>query len=126
MIDIIVEVTKLLKRFTKEVHYQWNHSDTVTYPYITYTYTTEQLDVDLQQGVYIDFDLFDNQKGNNERIETVLSDLQAFFNDKDNRSILTDNFLMRIENMSFSPFPTGSDVLQRRTGQLYLKIDWRK
>lgn len=123
---LIGDITKILKQFTDEVHYQWNHSKEVVYPYITYTVTTERMEVDGQVGIYVDFDVFDDRGRNNERIETVCFKMQAFFMDKNKRSILTDDYLMRIDDLSVRPFQTGSDTLQRRTGQFHLKIDWRK
>lgn len=126
MLSLIGDITSLLKTFTKEVHYQWNHTKPITYPYVTYTITTEPLDNDNQIGIYVDFDVFDDQGRNNERIETVCANMQAFFMDKNNTSVLTDKYLMRMRDLSISPFATGSDTLQRRTGQFHLKIDWRK
>lgn len=125
MIEVIAEMRKLLKRFLSEVHYQWNHQE-VVYPYLTYTYTSEPSEIDSQTFFYIDFDIFDDQGSNNERIEQVVSDMQAFMNNKNNTSWLTDDFLVRIISLNVSPFPTGSDTLQRRTGQFYIKIDWRR
>lgn len=125
MLDLIGEITKLLEQFV-EVHYQWNFSKTVTYPYLVYTYTTEPLENDQSMGVYIDFDLFDNRGRDNERIETVHHDMLQYFKNKDNQVHLHDDFLIRFDSLTISPFPTGSDTLQRRTGQLYARIDWRK
>lgn len=125
MIEVITEVRKLFKKFIGEVHYQWNHAE-VVYPYLVYTYTSEPSEVDNQAYFYIDFDIFDDRGSDNERIEQVLSDMQRFVNNKDNQFWVTDDLLVRIISFSASPFPTGSDTLQRRTGQFYIKIDWRE
>lgn len=99
----------------------------MSYPYLAYEYNTETLDAQNgRTGVFVDFSVFDNRGLDFERIDNIVDEIMRAFGDFENRYALQDGFLLRITNFSISTFDTGSDVLQRRNGQFYIEIDWRK
>lgn len=121
---LIAELLKAFKKVLPEVYYLRNYNKKVTYPYMTFSYTGEPLGKN-QQGLYLDCDIFDNEGKNNQQIEEVIGRLQDFINDDENR-ILNDNFFIRFDSIRPNNIPTGSDTLQRRYAQIYVRVDWRK
>ncbi len=120
---LIAELLKAFKTVLPEVYYLRNYKKKVDYPYMTFSYTGEPLGKN-QQGLYLDCDIFDNEGKNNQRIEEIVGKLQDYINDDDNR-ILNDNFFIRFDSIKPNPIDTGSDTLQRRYAQIYVRVDWR-
>lgn len=123
MDELIAELTRAFKTVLPEVYYLNNHKKKVDYPYMTFSYTGEPLGTN-QQGFYLDCDIFDDKGKNNEQIEKIVGRLQEFINDDENR-ILNECFFIRFDSIRPNNIPTGSDTLQRRYAQIYLRVDWR-
>lgn len=121
---LIAELLNAFKQVLPEVFYIRNYKKEVHYPYMTFSYTGEPLGKN-QQGFYLDCDVFDDQGKNNQRIEEVIGKLQNFVNDDENR-ILNEHFFIRFDFIRPNNIPTGSDTLQRRYAQIYVRVDWRK
>lgn len=123
-IDVINYLRELLSGIVPETHYLKNKKKTVIYPYQTFSLTGEPTRF-TGQGFYIDVDIFDNNTTSDVPIEKALSAMAEKFNQAEPFYEMTDKFLAQIEYRNDNPIPTGSDTLQRRTIQLYAKIDWR-
>ena len=121
MILLIKALTEQFKEILKESHYLNNNSVEVRNPYLTFSISGEPLRFK-QDGFYIDVDVFDNQAPNDVRIETVVQNVKEHF---ENKHVLTEQFLLQFEFRISNHIPTGSDTLQRRNLQLYVKVDWR-
>lgn len=124
MIKTIAELTNAFKSVIPESFYKKNTKREVVYPYLTYSYTLEPLRQNAK-GMYLDVNIFDDQGNNNERIEQAVGDLIDFVDDKSNL-IFTDDLIIQFDSIQINDIPTGSDVLQRRAGQIYIRVDWRK
>lgn len=125
MPEVIRLITQFFKTIIKESFYITNHKANVIYPYLTFSYTAQPFYRKNGNEVYIDFDVFDNQGNDNERIETVVNDLIEAVEDNERKVIKSDKLLIRIEGININLMPTNSDTLQRRTGTINLRIDWR-
>lgn len=122
---LIAELLKAFKAVLPEVFYLNNPQKKVVYPYMTFSYTGEPQDWKQQKGYYLDCDVFDNEGKNNQRIEEIIGKLDAFI-DNDDSKIMTDDFFIRFDSIRPNNIPTGSDTLQRRYAQIYVRVDWRK
>lgn len=125
MPEVIRLITQFFKTIIKESFYITNYKADVIYPYLTFSYTAQPFSRKNGNEIYIDFDVFDNQGNNNERIETVVNDLIEAVEDSERNVINNDELLIRIEGISINLIPTNSDTLQRRNGTINLRIDWR-
>jgi len=123
--EVIRLITQFFKTIIKESFYITNPKADVIYPYLTFSYTAQPFYRKNGNEIYIDFDVFDNQGNNNERIETVVNGLIEAVEDNERKVIKNDKLLIRIEGISINLIPTNSDTLQRRNGTINLRIDWR-
>lgn len=125
MPEVIRLITQFFKTIIKESFYITNYKADVIYPYLTFSYTAQPFYRKNGNEIYIDFDVFDNQGNNNERIETLVNDLIEAVEDSERNVINNDELLICIEGISINLIPTNSDTLQRRNGTINLRIDWR-
>lgn len=121
MIPFLQELNKEFKKVSPESYLEYNTSPKVIYPYITYTFNSE--DLEQQEGFYIDVDIFDNCGANTLNLETLTHSLKKHFKNND---ILTEDVLLQFEYQTGRNIPTGSSTLRRRYVQLYCKVDWRE
>lgn len=122
---LIAELLNAFKQVLPEVFYIRNYKAVVDYPYMTIKYTSEPQEWKNQKGYYLDCDIFDNEGKNNQRIEQIVGKLDAFI-DSEESKIVTENFFIRFDSCRVNEIPTGSDTLQRRYAQIYVRVDWRK
>lgn len=125
MQEVIRLITQFFKTIIKESFYIINPKADVIYPYLTFTYTAQPFYRKNGNEIYIDFDVFDNQGNNNERIENVMNDLIEAVENSERNVIKNDKLLIRVEGINLNLIPTNSDTLQRRNGTINLRIDWR-
>lgn len=121
MIPFLQELNKEFKKVCPESYLEYNTSQNVVYPYLTYTFNSEDLEV--QEGFYIDVEVFDNCGTNTINLEVLTHNLKKYF--KDN-VILNDDVLLQFEYMTSKTIPTTSNEIRRRWIQLYCKVDWRR
>lgn len=121
-ISVINYLTSRFQEIVPESFYLKNKKKHVVYPYQTFSLTGDPIRLN-GQGFYIDIDLFNNDGNSEVVIEKALSAMTEQFKQFHER---TDDFLIQIEYRNDNVIPTGSNTLQRRSLQLYAKIDWRK
>ena len=119
---VVAEVRNKLDQLINS-HYYINAEDPIAYPYLVFNYTLS-LRRENSTEVYIDFNIFDNQGADSSRIEKAVSNLYRFVNDRSN-TIYHDDFYILFDDMTVNDLPTESDVLQRRTGTINTRIEWR-
>lgn len=124
-IEVINYLRELFTTLVPETYHLRNTKKKPIYPYQTFSLTGEPIRF-RGQGFYIDIDIFDDNGKSDVAIEKTLSTMIEKFNDKESFFELTKNFLIQIEYSNDNSIPTGSDTLQRRSLQLYTRIDWRK
>lgn len=126
MPEIIKLMTQFFKTITEESFYITNPKANVIYPYLTFNYQVQPFYRSNANEVYIDFDVFGNQGNNNIEIEKVVSELIEAVEDTEKNVISSDKVFIRLEGVNVDMLPTNSDTLQRRTGTVKLRIDWRE
>ena len=119
---VVAEIRNKLDRLINS-HYYINMEDPIDYPYLVFNYTLS-LRRAYSTELYIDFNIFDNQGADSTRLEKTVSGLYRFINDKTN-TIYHDDFYILFDDMTVNNLPTESDVLQRRTGTINTRIEWR-
>lgn len=119
---VVAEVRNKLDQLV-DSHYYINMEDPIAYPYLVFNYTLS-LRRENSTEVYIDFNIFDNQGADSSRIEKAVSNLYRFVNDRSN-TIYHDDFYILFDDMTVNNLPTESDVLQRRTGTINTRTEWR-
>lgn len=120
MITFLQELNKEFKKVCPESYLEKNTANALTYPYLTYTLSSE--DLDNQEGFYIDIDLFDNCGANTVNLEQLTHNIKQHFK---NNTIFTDTILIQFQYQTAKGIPTDSKTLRRRWVQLYCKVDWR-
>lgn len=118
MLNILETVIQVLRGAIPNSYYQNNPSKPVRYPYLTFTYTTDTLENG--RGVFIDFNLFDDQGHNSERIENQVGKLIDLV-DGGNAVFYENDVTLKLDTITVNEFPTASEKLQRRTGQIYAR-----
>ncbi|MFC6464953.1 hypothetical protein ACFP65_08225 [Marinilactibacillus sp. GCM10026970] len=121
MIPFLQELYKQFTSVHSESYLERNSSSTVTYPYLTYDFDSEPIELHTD-GFYIDVDIFDDS-GNYLKIFNIESKLKDHF--KRNR-VMTDDVYIRFNFLRSVKIPTGDDIIKRRNLQFYCKVDWRK
>lgn len=120
MIPFLQELNKEFKKVCTESYLEYNTAKIVTYPYLTYTLSSE--DLEHQEGFYIDVDIFDNCGSNTVNLEQLTHSFKQHFK---SNVILTDELLIQFEYQTARNIPTMSELIKRRSVQLYCKVDWR-
>ncbi|MFB5068288.1 MAG: hypothetical protein F6I01_002165 [Aerococcus sanguinicola] len=120
MLETLKQMIEIFKTKVPETFYLRNPKLKVTYPYMTFSYTLEHYRVGAK-GFYFDVDIFDNRGQDNVRIEQCVNDLLEL----EGQFFLTEDLLIQIDTININNLPTMSDTLQRRTGQIYCRVDWR-
>lgn len=120
MKELLKEITCQIENVFGEAHYEVNRSNTVKYPYLTFTLDGEEIERNTD-GYTIDINIFDRGKSYGSVFE-IEGNLKAHFKDK---IILNDNFMLRFWNLRANTIPTGDDILIRRNLQIYCKVYWR-
>lgn len=121
MIPFLKELYKQFTAICPESYHERNTSEEVTYPYLTYDFDSEEIELNTD-GFYIDVDIFDNQ-GNYMDIFQVENALKDHF--KRNR-VMTEDVFLQFNFLRSTKIPTGDDIIKRRYLQIYCKVDWRK
>ncbi|RXM53943.1 hypothetical protein DP134_13945 [Clostridium tetani] len=122
MIPFLVQLTQEFRKVCKESYLELNTSDEVKYPYLTFSYSSEQLE-NTREGFYIDVDIFDNCGADTLRLEQLTEDVKKHFLKS---RILTDEVLLQFKAVSRRMVPTVNKQIKRRWIQLYCKVDWRE
>ncbi|BDR75272.1 hypothetical protein [Clostridium tetani] len=122
MIPFLVQLTQEFRKVCKESYLELNTSDEVKYPYLTFSYSSEQLE-NTREGFYIDVDIFDNCGADTLRLEQLTEDVKKHFLKS---RILTDEVLLQFKVVSRRMVPTVNKQIKRRWIQLYCKVDWRE
>ena len=120
MLPFLKVLTKEFKKLCKESYLEINSSEKVIYPYLTFSYSSEQLE-NTREGFYIDVDIFDNCGADTLRLEQLTEDIRKHFS---KTRVLTDEVLLQFRVGSRRIIPTNAQV-KRRWIQLYCKVDWR-
>lgn len=120
MIPFLQELVKEFKKVCPESYLEYNTAENVTYPYLTYSTSSE--DLDDQEGFYIDVDVFDNCGADTTNLEQLTHNIKQHFR---SNIILTNDVLLQFRYQTARGIPTGSETLKRRNVQLYCKVDWR-
>ena len=120
MIAFLTELTAQFRAVLPESYHDKNRSAVVTYPYLTFDFSSEAIERNVD-GFYIDVDIFDNNSSYYDvfQVEQALKD-----HFKDNRK-LTDDVFIRFNFLRSNKIPTGDDNIKRRNLQFYCKTDWR-
>ena len=120
MIAFLTELTAQFRAVLPESYHDKNRSAVVTYPYLTFDFSSEAIERNVD-GFYIDVDIFDNNASYYDvfQVEQALKD-----HFKDNRK-LTDDVFIRFNFLRSNKIPTGDDNIKRRNLQFYCKTDWR-
>lgn len=121
MIPFLIELNKEFRQICKESYLEVNSSEKVIYPYLTFSYSSEQLE-NTREGFYIDVDIFDNCGADTLRLEQLTEDIRKHFV---KARILTDEVLLQFKVGSRKMIPTLNEQIKRRNIQLYCKVDWR-
>lgn len=121
MIPFLQELYKQFTIVHSESYLERNSASTVSYPYLTYDFDSEEIELHTD-GFYIDVDIFDDS-GNYLKIFDIESKLKDHF--KRNR-VMTDDVYIRFSFLRSTKIPTGDDIIKRRNLQFYCKVDWRK
>lgn len=121
MIPFLVQLNIEFKKVCKESYLEINSSDKVKYPYLTFSYSSEQLE-NTREGFYIDVDIFDNCGADTLRLEQLTEDIRKHFS---KARVLTDKVLLQFKLGSRRMIPTTNQQIKRRNMQLYCKVDWR-
>ncbi|WP_243277758.1 hypothetical protein [Clostridium yunnanense] len=121
MIPFLEELNKEFKKLCSESYLEYNTSESVKYPYLTYTLSSESLED--QDGFYIDVDIFDDCGANTIELENLMYDIKQHFK---SNYILTEKVLLQFNYNTTRNIPTGSEMIKRRNIQLYCKVDWRE
>ncbi|BFN03913.1 hypothetical protein [Clostridium tetani] len=122
MIPFLVQLTQEFRKVCKESYLELNTSDEVKYPYLTFSYSSEQLE-NTREGFYIDVDIFDNCGADTLRLEQLTEDVKKHFLKS---RILTDEVLLQFKVVSRRMVSTVNKQIKRRWIQLYCKVDWRE
>lgn len=121
MKEVIKALRDLLRaNVTEQSFYDTNTSQSVVYPYMTYTADTEWYGHNSDEGT-MDIDIFDNIQSY-DRIITLEEAVKKHFR---LTSIEYDNFILRIDYVRSATVPTADPSIRRRTVQMHIKIDWR-
>lgn len=120
MINLITKLTQEFRAATPEAYYDTNAKQTVTYPYLTFTVSSEGLEYNVE-GFYLDIDLFDNT-GEYSRLFALEDALKTHFK---TLRILTDDLFLRFNFLRSDEAPIMDEKLKRRSLQIYCKVDWR-
>lgn len=98
-----------------------NTSETIVYPYLTYTFDAEAIGPS-SEGFYLDIDAFDRNAsyGGILTVETLLK------KGLDKEKLLTEEALFRFKYTGSTEVSTMDNDLKRRNVRFYVKIDWRK
>lgn len=120
MIAFLTELTAQFRTVLPESYHDKNRSAVVTYPYLTFDFSSEAIERNVD-GFYIDVDIFDNNSSYYDvfQVEQALKD-----HFKDNVK-LTDDVFIRFNFLRSNKIPTGDDNIKRRNLQFYCKTDWR-
>lgn len=110
----------LLSDVFSEIHRQYNHNETVVYPYGTFTTSIEAIDRDTE-GVYLDIDLFDRHT-NDDRLMVVEYKLRKALSAK---QLLTEDLLLRFQFVRSTDVSTNDSDIKRRKLSFYIKLNRR-
>lgn len=114
-------LNKTLKEIHQESHHKWNHSKTVTYPYLTYDFEYDPVD-DIRDEFEITVNMFDygTSSKNLLQIETNL------VNGLNKKYEELDNAFVYIRTARAMDIPTQNETIQRRELNITIKVDWKK
>lgn len=121
MIALLSLLTEELRKVCKESYLEENTSEHVTYPYLTFSYTSEQLE-NKREGFYIDIDIFDNCGANALELERLSTQIRDHFHEK---TFITCDLVAQSECRNRDVIPTTHEQIKRRWVQLYIRVDWR-
>ena len=121
LVHFAQEIYQQLTGIHEESYLGVNPSESIVYPYLTYTYDAEAL-APSSEGFYLDLDLFDRSVSYRGilTIETLLK------KGLDKEKLLTEEALFRFKYTGSTDVPTMDNDLKRRNIRFYVKIDWRK
>lgn len=121
MVPFLVQLTQEFRKVCNESYLEINSANEVKYPYLTFSYSSEQLE-NTREGFYIDVDIFDNCGADTLRLEQLTDDIRQHFLKS---RILTDKVLLQFKVSNRRMIPTTNKQLKRRWIQIYCKTDWR-
>lgn len=121
MITFLKELNKEFKKLCPQSFLEENTSNNITFPYLVYSLSGE--DLEFQEGFYIDIDIFDNCGANTINLEVLTDNIKKNFR---RNTILTDDILLQIDYRTSRNVPTLDEMIKRRYVQLYCKVDWRR
>lgn len=121
MNEVIAAVLGQCQNVIAESYFRKNTNHELVYPYLVFSYDSDNISKNVD-GAYLDVTIFDNQGGNDERIEIKTAELKQALR---NYSEMLESCYIRARFEGVNMTDTGLDMLQRRDVRFYLKIDWR-
>ena len=120
MIAFLTELTAQFRAVLPESYHDKNRSAVVTYPYLTFDFSSEAIERNVD-GFYLDVDIFDAHSS-----YSNIFDIEDRLRDhlKDNK-LMTEGLYIRFNFLRSNKIPTGDDLVKRRNLQFYCKVDWR-
>lgn len=120
MEKILQTVTATLRSIHAESYYQMNPKQSINYPYLTFSLSTEELARN-QEGATLEVDIFGNGTSpkNVIQVEEKLKDALKYRRD------LTEDLLLMYSFRTGLDIPTQVPNLRRRNVTFYLKITER-
>lgn len=121
LVHFAQEIYQKLTNVHPESYLGVNPSESIVYPYLTYSFDAEALD-EASEGFYLDLDIFDR----NASYGRIFGVESALKNNLDKQRFITDESLFRFKYSGATEVPTMDNTLKRRNVRFYVKIDWRK
>lgn len=120
MIELLKEITAILRGIYPETYHEINRKDPVAYPYAVFGFDTENIERN-QEGFYIDLDIFDANASYTDifQLEEEFKDGLIF------RRELSPDFNFIFSFLGSNKVPTADENIKRRTLRFYVKVDWR-
>lgn len=120
MENILQKITTTLRAIHPQSYYQMNSSNTITYPYLTFDLSLEELDRN-QEGATLEIDIFGNGTSplSVAQLEESLKDALKYRRDK------TPDLHLIYSFQNSLTIPTLVPDLHRRNLTFYVKIDER-
>ena len=103
-----------------ESYLEANTAQEVKYPYQTYTFSSEDLELG-SEGFYLDVDIYDEGTS----YMGILGVENSLKKALDRHNLMTDEAYFRFRFDGSNSIPTQKDDLKRRNVRFYIKIYWR-
>lgn len=121
MINLLKYVNKELKQFCTESYLDENTNNNVTYPYLVYTLTSN--DIEYRDEIYIDIDIFDKCGSDKTNLETIAHNIKQHFK---RFNYIDENICVIGNYVSSHNIPTLEENIKRKYIQLNCRVDFKK